>query len=183
MKKIMKMEKLGPNGAMIRAMEKLGDIEIPNYEEDFVLIDTPGQLEIFSFHRCGPKIVNRLKDLVGIFILDASIGVKDLPAMYLYSLATRYRLGINAINIVNKADLLSIKEMRLTQVFLSNPLKFEEIIKTEGVLLDVYSSMSELLQKVLPAQRIPFVSAKTGMGFDELLDMLYEIRCSCGVLT
>ena len=79
--KIMKEEKLGPNGAMIRAMEKLGNIEIPIYDEDFVLIDTPGQLEIFSFHECGPKIVNQFKELVGVFILDASVGVEDLPAM------------------------------------------------------------------------------------------------------
>ena len=63
-----------------------------------------------------------------------------------------------------------------------NPLEFKGIIKAKGVLLDVYFSISELLQKVLPAQRIPFVSARTGMGFDELLDMLYEIRCSCGDL-
>ena len=40
--KIMKIERLGPNGAMIRAMEKLENIKIPNYEGDFVLIDTPG---------------------------------------------------------------------------------------------------------------------------------------------
>ena len=80
---IMKEERLGPNGAMIRAMEKLENIRIPDYDADFVLIDTPGQLEIFSFHRCGPKIVNQLKDLIGVFILDASIGVKDLLASYL----------------------------------------------------------------------------------------------------
>ena len=36
----MKRERLGPNGAVIRAMEKLENIEIPNYDEDFVLIDT-----------------------------------------------------------------------------------------------------------------------------------------------
>jgi hypothetical protein len=180
---IMRREKMGPNSAMIRVMEKLEDLRIPSYKEDFVLLDTPGQLEIFSFHACGPKIVSQLEDPVGIFILDASIGVKDLPAMYLYSLATRYRLGINAVNIVNKADLISPNEKRMMEAFLSNPLKFEEVIRTEGVLMDIYSSISELLHKVLPAQRIPFVSARTGMGFSELLDILYEIKCSCGDLT
>jgi len=181
---IMKKEGLGPNGAMIKAMEKLENIEIPEYaEKDFVLIDTPGQLEVFSFHRCGPKIVSQLKELVGIFIFDASIGVEDLPAVYLYSLATRYRLGINAINIFNKADLLDKKEMETMRNFVLNPARFKEIVEVKGVLLDIYSPISEMLRKVLPAQRILFVSAKTGMGFDELLDMLYEIRCACGDLT
>lgn len=95
----------------------------------------------------------------------------------------RYRLGINAVNVVNKADLLSGKERMLMQSFLSNPLEFKEVIKAKGVILDIYHSMSELLQEVLPAQRIPFIFAKTEMGFDELLDILYEIRCSCGDLT
>lgn len=107
----------------------------------------------------------------------------DLPAAHLYSLATRNRLRINAVNVVNKADLLSGKERMLMQSFLSNPLEFKEVIKAKGVILDIYHSISELLQEVLPAQRIPFISAKTERGFDELLDILYEIRCSCGDLT
>jgi len=179
----MKREDLGPNGAMIRAMEKLENIKIPNYDEDFILIDTPRQLEIFSFHKCGPKIVNQLKDPVGVFLLDAGIGVVDLPAAYLYSLATIYQLGINAINVVNKTDLLNEKEVQLMQNFHLSPIEFRRIIEAKGVLLDVYSSISEMLQKILPAQRIPFISAKTEAGFNELLDMLYEIRCSCGDLT
>jgi len=120
---------------------------------------------------------------VGVFILDASIGIKDLPAMYLYSLAARYRLGIDAINIFNKVDLLDKKEIELLRNFILKPTRFKDMVKERSVLLDIYSPISEMLQKILPAQRIPFVSAKDGRGFDDLLNMLYEIRCSCGDLT
>jgi len=50
----------------------------------------------------------------------------------MYSLATTYRLGINAINIVNKADLLDKKEIKLMQNFLSNPVRFKEIAEVKG---------------------------------------------------
>ncbi len=180
---IMREEKLGPNGAMIRAMDLLSETRIPKYEGDFILIDTPGQLEIFVFHESGPKIVEQFDNLVGIFIIDASIGFKDLPAAYLYSLAARYRLGINAANILNKVDLLEDREVKRVSDYLFNPTIFEREAKPKGVLSDIYLPLSELLRKVVPAQRIPLVSAQTGKGFDELLDILYEIRCACGDLT
>jgi len=180
---IMRREGLGPNGAMLRAMEKLCSVEIPIFNADFNLIDTPGQLEIFAFHESGPKIVNRLQNPVGIFIIDGTIGVGDLPAVYLYALAVRYRLGINMITVVNKADKLSRRQAEEVREYLLNPSGHVEGEKLKGVLHDIYGPLSELLQKVVPAQRIPLVSAKTSKGLDEILNMLYEVKCVCGDLT
>ena len=180
---IMRNEGLGPNGAMLRAMELLSEMKIPMFDGDFVLVDTPGQLEIFAFHASGPKIVGQLADPVGIFIIDATIGVDDLPAAYLYSLATSYRLGINTIIVVNKADLLDERELRSFREHLQNPKILARTIKARGVLADIYIPILRVLCKVIPAQRIPLVSAKTGEGFDELLTMLYEVKCACGDLT
>ncbi len=181
--RIMRKEGLGPNGAMIRTMDLLGQTKIPKLTGDFILVDTPGQLEIFVFHASGPKIVDQFNRLVGIFIIDSSIGFSDLPAAYLYSLAARYRLGINAINILNKVDLLDERELERIRTYLLNPTTFEKEAKLKGVLSDLYLPLSDLLRRVVPAQRIPLVSAETGRGFDELLDILHEIRCACGDLT
>lgn len=180
---IMREEGLGPNGAMIRAMDLLGQTRIPKLTGDFILIDTPGQLEVFVFHASGPKIVDQFDPLVGVFIIDSNIGFSDLPAAYLYSLAVRYRLGINAVNILNKVDLLEEGELEKIRAYLLNPTTFEKEAKPKGVLSDLYLPLSDLLRRVVPAQRIPLVSAETGRGFDELLDILHEIRCACGDLT
>ena len=180
---IMRNEGLGPNGAMLRAMEMLSETRIPLLNGDFVLVDTPGQLEIFAFHASGPKIVGQLADPVGIFIIDATVGVNDLPAAYLYSLATSYRLGINTIITVNKVDLLDKRELRSFKKYLQNPKILARTIKARGVLADIYMPILRALCKVIPIQRFPMVSAKTGEGFDELLTMLYEVKCACGDLT
>lgn len=180
---IMREEGLGPSGAIVRAMERLSEAKIPNYVGDFVLVDTPGQLEVFAFHKSGPKIVDQFSNLVGVFILDASIGVRDLPAAYLYSLATGYRLGIDTINIINKIDMLEDREVERIRDYLVNPTILKEEIRTKGVLSDIYLPVSELLQRVVPAQRNPCISARSGEGFSDLLDMLHEVRCACGDMT
>jgi len=180
---IMRREGLGPNGAMLRAMEELCKIKIPKFNADYTLIDTPGQLEVFVFHKSGPKIVESLQDPVGLFIIDGTINVEDLPAAYLYALAVRYRLEVNMITAINKADLLSKAKAEKIRGYLFNPSKFRGKLKPKGVLQDLYIPLSDLLQKVVPAQRIPLISAKTGKGLDELLNMLYEVKCVCGDLT
>ncbi|MEM0356868.1 MAG: ATP/GTP-binding protein [Candidatus Bathyarchaeia archaeon] len=180
---IMQSEELGPNGAMLRAMEKLCNVEIPKFSADFTLIDTPGQLEVFAFHKSGPKIVKSLEDPVGIFIIDGTIEIEDLPAIYLYALAVRYRLGINMITTINKADLLDEAKAEKVKDYLLNPSEHKEKLEFKGVLHDIYTPLSEILQTVIPAQRIPLISAKTGKGLDELLNMLYEVKCVCGDLT
>lgn len=180
---IMRSEGLGPNGAMLKAMEKLCTVEIPKFRADYTLIDTPGQLEIFAFHKSGPKIVNSLEDPVGIFIIDGTIGFEDLPAAYLYALAVRYRLGIDMVTVMNKVDMLNEAQAKRIEGYLLNPAKHKCKLKSLGVLHDIYIWLSNLLQKVVPAQRIPLVSAKTGKGLNELLDMLREAKCVCGDLT
>ncbi|MEM3590183.1 MAG: ATP/GTP-binding protein, partial [Candidatus Bathyarchaeia archaeon] len=146
-------------------------------------MDTPGQLEIFVFHESGPKIADVVGNLVGIFLIDATIGVEDLPAAYLYSLAVRYRMGMEMITAVNKVDLLDESEVRRIRDYLLSPASQMRKMRLRGSLFDIYVPLSELLQKVIPAQRIPMVSAKTGTGFNELLDILYEVKCACGDLT
>jgi hypothetical protein len=180
---IMGDEKLGPSGAITRAMDKLSRESIPEFTGDFNLIDTPGQLEVFAFHESGPRIVSQLRDLVGIFILDAEMGVKDLPAVYLYSLATGYRLGIDTVNIINKSDMLNDAELLMMKDYLRDPAFLKKEIRTKGVLADIYLPISELLQKVVLAQRNPCISARTGAGFSELLDALREVKCACGDMT
>ncbi|MEM2367713.1 MAG: hypothetical protein QXQ50_05710, partial [Candidatus Bathyarchaeia archaeon] len=115
--------------------------------------------------------------------IDATIGVDDLPSAYLYSLAISFRLGINTLRIVNKVDLLDKQEAERLSKILYNPKILVRKVKSMGILADIYLPILRILGKVIPAQRIPLVSAKTGEGFNELLTMLHEVKCVCGDLT
>jgi GTPase SAR1 family protein len=57
---------LGPNGALIMAADLIAtEIEsirndIEGFNADYVLIDMPGQMEMFAFRASGPYIVDEL---------------------------------------------------------------------------------------------------------------------------
>ncbi|MEM1589610.1 MAG: hypothetical protein QXZ68_01555 [Candidatus Bathyarchaeia archaeon] len=87
------------------------------------------------------------------------------------------------ITIVNKADMLDEAQVKKIKSYLLNPAGHKEKLRPDGVLRDLYISLSDILQKVIPAQRIPVVSAKTGKGLNEMFDMLHEVKCVCGDLT
>ncbi len=179
---IMKHESLGPNGAILRAMDMLAELEVPIYEVDFTLIDTPGQLEPFIFRDAGEKIVKKLRDCCCIFIIDATSPKHTLPSFYLYSLAAKYTLGVNMVIVLNKVDLLEAEKIKEFKVFLENP-EFTLKNSLEGLRSEIDSEIASILKRFLPAQRIPFVSAKTWEGFEDLLAVLYEAKCVCGDLT
>ena len=63
---IMREHGLGPNGALVLAAdliaeeaERLGG-EIEDLQSDVVIVDTPGQMELFAFRASGPYIANEL---------------------------------------------------------------------------------------------------------------------------
>jgi len=63
---IMKQYELGPNGALIMAndliaskIDQLQD-QIDDVNPDYLLIDTPGQIELFAYRTSGPFLVQNL---------------------------------------------------------------------------------------------------------------------------
>ncbi|MGP3667822.1 MAG: ATP/GTP-binding protein [Candidatus Bathyarchaeota archaeon] len=180
--KIMRTDGLGPNGAIIKAMDMLADVCFPSFDNvDFTFVDTPGQLEPFIFRDSGRKIVEKLNDCTSIFIVDLTASRQNLIGFYLYSLVAKYTLNVESIVILNKVDLLSKDEVKKTRMFLENPLLLFERSKSLREELDF--EVANIVKKFFPPQRIPLVSAKTWNGFNELLTMLYEVKCACGDLT
>jgi hypothetical protein len=82
---------------------------------------------------------------------------------------------------MNKADLLGPERESVLE-FLQNP---GSLMKTGGVGMrwEVNARIAEVLGAYLPSQRPCLVSAKTGEGIEELMDLLGEIGCACGDLT
>ncbi|MCX8176233.1 MAG: ATP/GTP-binding protein [Candidatus Bathyarchaeota archaeon] len=180
--KIMRAEGLGPNGAIIKAMDMLAYVCFPSFDNvDFTLIDTPGQLEPFIFRDAGRKIVEKLGNCICIFIVDLTVPRQNLIGFYLYSLVAKYTLNVETVIMLNKVDLLNKDEIEKTKMILENPLLLFE--KSKSLRDELDFEVVNIVKKFFPPQRIPLVSAKTWKGFNELLTMLYEVKCVCGDLT
>lgn len=193
---IMKKEKLGPNGAMLRANELWSDHidtilqEISALNSDFVLIDTPGQLEAFVFKEAGPIFLQKLdakSHSVAIFLIDAELTqyASNLIVGLLLALSVQIQLGINMIYILHKSDLMA-RDSKLVKM-LQDPDYFKKCIIAEehGALTDLALIAQRAFAELAPSMRIITTSVKTrdNSGFDKLYDLIHEIFCACGDLT
>ena len=75
---IMKQYDLGPNGSMIMASDliasKIGQIEnqVNKVNPDYLIIDTPGQIELFAYRTSGPFFIQNINadEKINLFFLQ-----------------------------------------------------------------------------------------------------------------
>jgi len=115
----MKQYELGPNGALIMTNDliasKIDSIqdEIDEVNPDYLLIDTPGQIELFAYRASGQFLVQnlRLDNKMSIFLFDGALITSPINFVSIALLATsiKLRLGLPAINVLTKTDLIGEK--------------------------------------------------------------------------
>ncbi|HET6516920.1 MAG TPA: ATP/GTP-binding protein [Nitrosopumilaceae archaeon] len=113
---IMKQYELGPNGALIMANDliasKIDTIqnEIDKINPDYLLVDTPGQIELFAYRTSGQFLVQNLNldEKISIFLFDGSLVTTPVNFVSIALLATsiKLRLGLPTINVLTKTDLI-----------------------------------------------------------------------------
>jgi len=190
---LMKSEGLGPNGAMLRAAElMLSDSEkivsaLRDLGSDYVVIDTPGQTELFVFHASGPALVrefSKISPTVGIFLLDQVLmsDPSSLAAAIAQSVIVRVRMSVPLVIVASKSDLAQRQD--LTRM-LSDTDYLSAMIDKEGrgSSAEAASILVDVMRRIPWSQRAVSVSSVTKEGFDDLHGLLHEAFCSCGDLT
>lgn len=189
---IMRREGLGPNGAMMRAMDILAErgeeytssIEAP--DGDYRLIDTPGQSEVFVFRSAGPEIMRGLSKVgrtIAVFLIDGQLisSPSDLIAVFSLAAACRLRLNVPFVHVVTKSDSLRRDDLEL----MMNDQKYLEarlIEEEEGILQEYILESSRPMQPFLRRQRAVFLSALKGEGLYLLDSLIHDAICECGDL-
>jgi len=116
---IMKQYDLGPNGSMIMANDliasKIDDLqsEIDNVNPDYLIVDTPGQIELFAYRASGPFLIQNLRaeEKVSLFLHDGSLMTSptNFISIALLASSVKLRLGLSQINVLTKTDLIEDK--------------------------------------------------------------------------
>lgn len=183
---------LGPNGAMIRAAEiieeKISDVsrKIHNLRSDFMLIDTPGQMELFLFRPMGPRFIEEISKqalTVSVYIIDPALAstLSGLAISFLLPMITRLRLGVPVVSVINKADLPEIQKIEEFSRDLRN-LQERMVSEENGLIVDLASRFIELIDEFSKNIRIVKTSAMTGEGMGDLYTLIHEALCECGDL-
>lgn len=178
---------LGPNGAMIMAADLIADQtetfadDIENLKPDIVIVDTPGQMELFAFRASGPYIVNELtRESKAILYLFDSVFSAD-PLNYVSNLflsaAVYNRFFVPQVHILSKCDLLTSEHINQIVDWSAKPETLENAIEEKlsgsGRLLS-RNMMHAILRLGLKFILIP-VSAKTNDGLINLNATLERI--------
>jgi hypothetical protein len=190
-KGIMEKERLGPNGALMRAMELMAErrdeifSKISSLKADFRLIDSPGQLEAFIFHKAA-ELVKRFEVMtVSLFLIPAELATPlGIATTQFLSIATALRLERPLLNVLSKIDLMSETQMQRVDRLITEPEELKAAIAAVpvGVERDLTIGAAELSARITKIGKLPKVSAKTGAGMEDLYKISYELLCTCGEL-
>mmetsp|Transcript_39317 Transcript_39317/g.113763 ORF Transcript_39317/g.113763 Transcript_39317/m.113763 type:complete len:272 (-) Transcript_39317:97-912(-) len=142
------MEELnyGPNGGLVYAMEYITanmswlEDQVNSFlDDDYLIFDCPGQIELYSHLSVMREIVDMLQNndyrVAGVYCLDINFiedGAKYL-AGGLAALTAMVNLELPHINVLTKCDLLRDKE----EGFLDKYLEAD----TEAIVADLKASM------------------------------------------
>ena len=179
LKEVMDSHGLGPNGAQIACADMLAlntpDIKesINSFKTNYVLMDTPGQLELFVFRESGKyimKFLNPQRSIVA-YLIDHALAktASGFVSQLLLSLTTNFRLNQSQINILSKSDMLTEQEMEQAIRWSKDSDElYNTVANEEG---SVFREMSENVLRVIQnfeSHAILFPTGKDFFGIEDL---------------
>ena len=156
LREVMEEYKLGPNGALVVSVDlmvnRIPELEarITAQKPDYVLVDTPGQMELFAFRETGARVVRGLGGNALILFLIDSFFVKqasDFVSMLVLSTSVYTRFALPQLNVLTKVDSLEPEFLRRVEDWtsdhelLSDDLELESYEFKRGATMDLLSAI------------------------------------------
>lgn len=177
---IMNEFELGPNGGLVAAVDLITSQsqgileEISDGSPDILLVDTPGQMELFAFRSTGIIFANQIpgirKVLVNLMDANLSRTPYGLLTSLMLSLNVQMRFFYPQLNIISKSDLIENEQLEEVLDWIEDSFKFEDGINN-NVTGERREMATKMLQLVEEMQMLPEtfpVSAKTNVNIDTL---------------
>lgn len=174
---------LGPNGALIVTIDKLLEVlddlvdEIESLRVNYVILDTPGQMELFALRDTGPAVIRTLvgeSKNVTLFLIDATQAVKPecLVSSLLLSASVNLRIRFPQINVVTKIDLLKKMDVEKLNSFFEDYYSILE--DSDEILLWSGEDLAYILEKINVMDSV-MVSSTKMTGFEELYAAIQRV--------
>jgi len=184
---VMAEQGLGPNGAQVAAADMIAlnirEIAqvVDGFDTDYVLIDTPGQVELFTFRQSSRVVVEELSgEAASICYLFDPLLAKT-PNGYVSSMmlasTVHFRMPVPLISILSKSDLLSETDTERILLWgqdyyaLSNALLDESIDAQTQVSIEFLQALETI---GAGGSLIP-VSSETGAGLEDIYATVQQI--------
>jgi hypothetical protein len=190
LEEIMEEYELGPNGGMILASDLmvnyLDDLktEIDEFNPDWILVDTAGQLELFAFRETGPLIASSLgfgniqRSVSFLFDSNFVLRPNGFISTLLLAASVQFRFRkISQINVLSKVDLLDEDQIDMIINWSQDFQELEESTseRESGLIRELSMDLAEIfMQMGSTAELIP-CTIKREDGLDFLFAYLQRI--------
>ena len=176
---LMEDYELGSNGSLIMANDliatKIDEIqkEADTINPDYLLVDTPGQMELFAYRQSGPFFVNEFQaeEKMNLFLYDGTMisSASNFVSLTLLSTSIRLRLGLPTVNVITKTDLIQERlEKVLSWSGTDSELETDLASELNGETFALVSDMLTSLNKNDFQQDLIPISNATGDGMVSL---------------
>jgi GTPase SAR1 family protein len=184
---IMAQRGLGPNGAQIVAADLLAlnanEIAevLGKFETNYVLIDTPGQMELFTFRESARVVIDTFgrEDSALVYLNDPAL-VKQpsgLVSSMLLVATTQFRHALPFINVLSKSDLLTPEELERVVNWSIDPFAlYDALVQSEAtprMVLDI--AFFESLETIGVYKRLTPVSSQVSFGFEDIYALVQQV--------
>ena len=183
---VQKKYKLGINGALLKSMELVASSDdwILEDKNEFKVVDTPGQLEIFLYHDYGKKVIEKMAEhdaVALLFVVDATEiqTIENYLAILAQNAMINLKLMAPCVTAINKIDLVNKEKI---MEFLDRE-RLEELLEKGDALQSLAKGLVDYIEYTSLVQRPLLISAKTGEGIYDVYSALHEVHCSCGDLS
>lgn len=209
-KEVMKQYNLGPNGGILTSLnlfatkvdQIIGLLEkraSPNPDNpsaksiQHVLVDTPGQIEVFVWSASGSIFLETLASsfpTVIAYVIDTprTSSTSTFMSNMLYACSILYKTKLPMILVFNKTD---VQDAEFAKEWMSDFDAFQQALREEeeggtfgkdggaggsGYMGSLLNSMSLMLEEFYRHLSVVGVSSMTGDGVDEFFDAVEEKR-------
>jgi hypothetical protein len=177
---------LGPNGGLVLAADMIASKapelleEISDFNADYVIFDTPGQMELFAYRPSGPFLVKQIggADSALLFLFDSWLmgDAANFLSLMLLASSVKLRFGIPFLPILSKVDLVPDSVKKIEGWALKPEKLMDELSsKLSGDDYLLYSGLLRSLASKAFISRLWPVSSSNGSGLLDLSGAIANI--------
>ena len=179
---------LGPNGAMIASMDltatKVDDLrdEVEYLRPEYVIVDTPGQIELFAYRSSGllsAKGLSSEEVNASVFLVDPALAhsPQNYASIMLLGVSVMYRLQLPQLFAFSKSDLVDQEVIEQVIQWSEDPQRLVDELTLDriGLQAELSFEVARLLNTMgSSGEVIPF-SSQTSYNIDQLFGQLQTI--------